>query len=247
MKNFEKFSTKVSNYEKYRPSYPDSLFIYLKKNGLINQTMHAADIGAGTGIFTALLAPHVKSVFAVEPNEQMMASCRKHCNGQSNVGYIISEAEQTGLQNASVDLITAAQSFHWFDRDQSKTEFKRILKPEGNVMLIWNSRIPDSAVNQEYEEIIKRVCSEFKGADFLKDNFQDFFREGNCSFLRFPNNLSKTLESFIGGALSASYAPDCNDSTFDSFINELTQLFVKHSINNILTIPTYTRCCIGKL
>ena len=73
-------------------------------------------------------------------------------------------AEATTLADGSVDLITAAQAFHWFDRARTRAEFERILKPGGWVALIWNDRQLDSTpFLREYEALLHEFGTDYLG------------------------------------------------------------------------------------
>src|SRR4030042_737804 len=140
MDNRDKFTDKAGHYMKYRPSYPLEFINYLINATEMNRDSVVADIGAGTGILTKLLAGKVKKIFAVEPNSDMLMKCMKHLKGIKNFTGIDASAENTTLPDGSVDFITVAQAFHWFDKEKAKTEFKRILKTGGKVIIIWNNK-----------------------------------------------------------------------------------------------------------
>ena len=128
MNNKERFTNKVGNYLKYRPSYPQEFIDYLVSEVGLSRSSVAADIGAGTGILTRLLADKVKTIYAVEPNLKMRTACENYCDMVENFVAIDGSAEDTTLANNSVDFISVAQAFHWFDRTKTKLEFQRILK-----------------------------------------------------------------------------------------------------------------------
>ncbi len=123
-------------YATARPSYPDDAIAYLSK---ALDTTHATviDVGAGTGIFTRQIAPRCGQIVAVEPSEGMRASFKRE-----TPGIEIRDGRDTSLpfDDASVDVITVAQAFHWFDPVAALTEFARVLRPGGRLGLIWNER-----------------------------------------------------------------------------------------------------------
>lgn len=245
----EKFSNKVEDYTKYRPAYPVEFMEYLENEAGVAKNTIVADIGAGTGILTRLLAGKANKVYAVEPNLNMRTACEKHCTGLENVIAMDGSAEDTGLAAGSVDFITAAQSFHWFDREKAKLEFQRILKPEGKVILVWNHRAEDSEFVMEYQELMRRTCPDFNnfsnGNDFDPRQYGDFFKNGYCEFRIFDNDRLLTLESYIGGSLSSSYAPARGDANYQEFVEGLTQLFNKYSRNGQLMMPYKTYSYVG--
>lgn len=249
MDNKEKFTNKVDDYVKYRPSYPQTMMEYLANGVGLGKHAVVADVGAGTGIFTKQLAGIAGKILAVEPNRNMRAACIQHCNGLSNVTAVDGCAEDTGLPDHSVAFITVAQAFHWFDRRKTLQEFQRILTPGGKVILLWNSRVPESAVVQENDELCRRLCPDFKGfsgcSDVSVEAFGDFFRDGYCEYSVFENNRILNSEGYIGSSLSSSYAPGPKDENYKPFIDGLTALFEKFSKDGILILPNVTRCYVG--
>ena len=177
--NVYKFNSKGTVYSKARPSYPDALFSYLLAKRVIDKNTVAADIGSGTGIFTIALSQFVNYVFAIEPNNDMRFKAEEAYKTITNITSINATAENTSLPDCSVDLITVAQAFHWFDRELFRNECKRILKPKGKVVLVWNDRDTNSEIIQDNFAVNKKFCKDFKGSsngiDFSKDAFSDFF------------------------------------------------------------------------
>jgi len=251
MDNRDKFTNKAENYTKYRPSYPQGFINHLVNEVGMNCESIVADIGAGTGILTKLLACKVKKIIAVEPNKDMLKVCRKHLKGIKNFTGIDASAENTSLPDSSVDFITAAQAFHWFDREKSKSEFKRILKKNGKVIIVWNFKYADYDFLKENRSILRRFCPEFKGFTGGVENdsssFSDFFKKDCCEYKVFDNYKTINLEEFIGGTLSASYSPSPEVSHYNNFISELTEVFNKYSTNGILKMPLKTWCYTGEL
>lgn len=128
-------------YSKYRPAYSETVLKAIL--GIINKPAHAidfADVGAGTGIWTRMVAKlGCKSVTAIEPNDEM----RKEgivANNQLSINWLAGSAEKTGLQQNSIDLLSMASSFHWANFDLATQEFHRVLKPDGYFLIIWNPR-----------------------------------------------------------------------------------------------------------
>ena len=137
----ERFTNRVDDYVRYRPGYPPELFEMLLVECGLGQESRVADVGSGTGILTrALLEATGARVAAIEPNAAMRAAAERSLAGEPRFESLSSSAEATGLPGASVDLVIAAQAFHWFDPPRTRAEFARILKPRGKVALVWNQR-----------------------------------------------------------------------------------------------------------
>ncbi len=248
--NEKKFDAKGSVYEKGRPAYPEKMFEYLLMNKVITPNAVVADVGSGTGIFTAQIAPLVSQVFAIEPNADMREKAEL-CFGEfSNITSVNGSAENTTLPPSSVDLITVAQAFHWFDRGLFKRECKRILTDIGKVLLVWNDRNTTAPIIQDNFEINKKYCPNFKGSsngiDFSVNSFNDFF-EGEITLVEFENSLVYDKETFISRNLSSSYAPKAGDKYYDDYIDAITEVFDKHSTNGVVKYPYITRCYIGEV
>ena len=248
--NVNKFNSKGTVYSKARPSYPDALFGYLLAKRVIDKNTVAADIGSGTGIFTIELSKFTTSVFAVEPNDDMRVNAEEKYKTIANITSVNATAENTSLPDCSVDLITVAQAFHWFDRELFRNECKRILKPNGKVVLVWNDRDTNSEIIQDNFAVNKKFCKDFKGSsngiDFSKDAFSDFFY-GKFELVEFRNDIIYNREDFIARNLSSSYAPKENDSIYDDYINSIKEVFEKHQSNGTLKYPYITRCYFGEI
>jgi SAM-dependent methyltransferase len=252
MDNKEKFTTKVADYVKYRPSYPQDFIEYLICEVGLAKDSILADVGAGTGILSKQLANKVKLVYAVEPNLPMRKACETYCASCDNVTAVDGSAEDTTLSPHSVDFISVAQAFHWFDREKTKREFQRILKPGGKVILVWNSRVPEDDLTKENDQLFQRICPDFNefsgGAGIGPEFYQDFFKGEHCDYRVFRNDQNRvTLEGYIGRSLSASYAPTEQDGNYRAFIEGLTALFDKYSSEGLLNMPYITHSYVGEL
>src|SRR5690606_11903763 len=139
-----RFFDRVKDYVKYRPDYPSAAIDYIKEIAELSAGSPVADIGSGTGIFAKRLLETGASVFGVEPNAAMRSAAEEFLRSEPNFTSIDGTAESTTLRDSSVDLVTAAQAFHWFDPKPTRAEFARILKPSGRIVLIWNERLTDA-------------------------------------------------------------------------------------------------------
>ncbi|HBN17701.1 MULTISPECIES: methyltransferase domain-containing protein [unclassified Akkermansia] len=157
-------------------------------------------------------------------------------------------AERTGLPGASVDLVTAAQSFHWFDAAAFKRECRRILSRGGRVALIWNSRVEDSPVVREEGDIHRLYCPRFDGFSgglaTLTDSIGAFFNHRFRVF-RFPNDLSYTREQYLRRMMSASYALTEGGEERSSWLDALERLFDRFETEGRVTVPNETVVYLG--
>ncbi len=170
-----RFSDRVEDYVKYRPSYPAAAIDQILENFTLPIT--AADIGAGTGISSRLLAARDVKVIAIEPNAEMRnAGIRDNI---SSVEWKDGTAENTNLPEASVDLVTCFQAFHWFTPEPTLAEFRRILKPKGKLAVVWNFRDENDEFTAEYSRIV-RDASNHHPAESKMRSTETFNR--NCLF-----------------------------------------------------------------
>ena len=161
--NENKFDGMGNIYAKFRPNYPQVFIDYLFANFGITSDSIFADIGAGTGILTKQLLEKKVKVYAVEPNDDMRKVAEANLSSFSNFILVNGTAENTTLVDNSIDIITVAQAFHWFDKQKFKAECQRILKPLGKVVLVWNSRDSASDLVMQNDLINRKYCPDFKG------------------------------------------------------------------------------------
>src|SRR5271154_1515768 len=123
-----RFSSRVEKYVRYRPSYPKEVVALLGKQCGLTAESVIADVASGTGIFTRLLLENGNRVFGVEPNAEMRRAGEEYLAAFPRFTSVAGTAEATTLPDHSVDIVTAAQAAHWFDRAKARREFVRILK-----------------------------------------------------------------------------------------------------------------------
>ncbi len=207
-----RFSDRVADYVKYRPSYPKLLVNHLTDDLHVSSASVVADVGSGTGIFSKLLAEIVKKVYGIEPNKEMREAGEKFLLDFDNFQSIAGSSEATKLDNASVDFITAAQSFHWFEPVGTRQEFRRILRPDGLVVLIWNHRLIDTPFLQKYEAILRENAREYElvnHTNMSANEIRSFFG-GEIRQETFTNVQVFDWEGLLGRVNSSSYVPKKN-------------------------------------
>lgn len=140
----EGFARSVDAYERGRPGYPDEALAPLALSpGLV-----VLDLAAGSGKLTRPLVESGAEVIAVEPVAEMRAALPE------GVRTLDGTAEEIPLDDASVDLVTVAQAFHWFDADAALAEIHRVLRPGGRLALLWNRRAEEDPLNQAIDELL---------------------------------------------------------------------------------------------
>ena len=250
MDNTTRFDGHAESYAKGRPSYPEELIARLAEWAELTQESSVADIGAGTGIFSDQLAHTGAHVFAVEPNAGMRQRASLSNDTSQHVTWIDGTAEQTSLPDSSVNLVTAAQAFHWFDGPSFRAECLRILRKPVRVALVWNVRVLDAPVNLACEEVFRAFCPRFKGfAGGMTRHDQrivDFFG-GSYDLWCFDNPLSYSEEKFVQRCLSGSYAPREDEADHEPFKAAVGELFERYRMGGSIVIPNETLAYVGTL
>lgn len=224
----KRFSNRVCDYVKYRPDYPVEAINYIFENTNLDSQSTIADIGAGTGMLTVALLPNGAWVIAVEPNDEMRDACDNQLSNYPNYESTGGTAEQTGLDDHSVDLITAAQAFHWFNVDRAKEEFQRILKPDGRIVLIWNRRVnAKSGFLSQYEAMLISNIAEYNRVNHANasDEVVTDFLGPEMKLVDFPNHQDFNFEGVKGRLLSSSYCPAVGEDGHAELMAELQKLY----------------------
>jgi SAM-dependent methyltransferase len=251
--SIERFTGRVESYIRYRPSYPAQVVELLEERCGLGSASRVADVGSGTGILTLMLLQAGAEVWAVEPNRQMRAAAQAMLGGQARFHSVAGSAEASTLAATSVDLITAAQSFHWFDVQGARAEFARVLVRDGWVALIWNDRLPAaSAFLAEYDAVLQEHSREHGQVTRLRSHAQrpETVRAllgGDFEQATFPNRQSLDLEGLIGRALSSSFTPAPGDPAYEPMAAALRELFARHQRGGAVVFTYETRVCFGRL
>lgn len=237
-----RFSDRVDNYIKYRPSYPAALIPFLESVLGLKKGQQVADIGSGTGILTELLLLKGYSVTAVEPNKAMRHAAEQRLGGYDRFYSQDGRAEATGLLDQSVHLITAAQAFHWMEVEATRKECIRILKPGGHIALIWNLRLLDTVFLQAYEELNREFGQHYDAANRIKeDEIIAFFHPATMQIQTWSNVTLLDFEGLKGRTLSSSYMPAEGDPRYKELINRLEELFATHRENGLVKMEYETK------
>jgi ubiquinone/menaquinone biosynthesis C-methylase UbiE len=245
MDSTQRFSDRVEDYVKYRPTYPEAILSTLK----VSPDWIVADIGSGTGISTRPLLRNNNRVFAVEPNAAMRKKAEEMLGQYPGFTSINGTAEKTGLEDASVDLIVAGQSFHWFDRAAARQEFMRISRPGATVALIWNERLMETPFEREYEDLILHYAGDYRTVNHknIADlQVGDFFQPQPFVLDQFDNAQKFDLIGLQGRLLSSSYIPKAGERHAE-MIEALAMLFEKYATDGKVILRYDTKMYSGVL
>jgi SAM-dependent methyltransferase len=240
----ERFTDRVENYVKYRPGYPPEVLALMRDEMSLTPESIVADVGSGTGILTRMFLDNGNAVFAVEPNDAMRDAAERSFAGNKKFHSVKGTAEETFLDADSVDIIAAAQAFHWFDPIPAGSEFRRILKPNGYIALIWNERELDTTpFLRDYEKFLLEFADDYRSVrheNISNDTLRTFF-EGDYNEKEFPNEQVLNFEGLRGRAISSSYIPPPGSPRFSAMNEALASLFAKHSENDRIRILYRTK------
>lgn len=234
-----RFSSRAEDYARYRPGYPEAAIDAILEGMGDPAGLTCVDVGAGTGISARLLADRGCRVVAVEPNDAMRGRAAKHARIEWRGGH----AERTGLDDASVDVVLAAQAYHWFDEDRALGEFARVLREGGRLAVMWN--VPDERDEggRAYREIMLRYATEPPTSAW--NNFCAPRLEGDSRFAHarvFETSWGHEMDcgSLIGRAVSASYAPQQGRAR-EQMESDLMHLFSRLERGGVFTLAYVTR------
>jgi ubiquinone/menaquinone biosynthesis C-methylase UbiE len=211
------FDAWAGEYDRYRPGYPEELFLTIAERLSLPQPPLVVDLGAGTGRASLAMAELGWRVTAIEPGRPMLDVLLGRATDDGLVlAMVQASAEETGLDPASADLVTAAQAFHWFDQPRALTEMARITKPGGGVALFWNVRDAGrSPFLAAYAELLKRATdsTEDPGIGRYESGGREETRRALSASKAFDapelvelqHEVLMTPDEFMGMAFTASY------------------------------------------
>ncbi len=174
------------------------------------------------------------TVYGIEPNAAMRDAAENFLRDFPNFKSIDGTAENTTLGNNSVDFITAAQAFHWFDPAKTRAEFGRIIRAKGFVVLIWNERLLDANdFLRDYENFLIRFGNDYEKVrhDNIDENKLKEFFQNDFSRKTFQNIQTLDFDGLKGRLLSSSYMPSESETIYEPMVDELKSLFDKYAEN----------------
>ncbi|HLW85376.1 MAG TPA: class I SAM-dependent methyltransferase [Candidatus Sulfotelmatobacter sp.] len=245
-----RFSGRVENYIRYRPGYPPEVLNALKMECGLTAAHIIADIASGTGIWTRMLLQNGNAVIGVEPNLEMRDAGERLLAEFSKFTSVAGTAEATTLADRSVDFVTAAQAAHWFDRQRSRQEFARILKPGGWLVLMWNERLTDSTpFLRDYENLLLTFGTDYQDVRHEKTTavVNEFFDPAPFHERAFPMQQEFDYAGLEGRLLSSSYVPGPGHPKHAPMLRELRRIFDIHAVEDQVAFEYKTRLYFGRL
>lgn len=148
------FSTQSDSYKAFRPEYPDALYKYLAEQSPSSQKVW--DCGTGNGQAARALANFFSSVIATDASEEQISQT----TNSDRIEFRVATSEASGLAASSVDLITVAQAFHWFDLPKFYAECRRVAAPNAK-LAIWTYKLAN--ISAEVDPIVERLHRDIVG------------------------------------------------------------------------------------
>lgn len=240
----------MENYVKYRPGYPAAIIDLLKTECDLKSESIVADIGSGTGKLTEIFLANGNVVFGIEPNAAMRAAAESILRDYRGFKSVAGSAESTTMPPSSVDLITAAQAFHWFDPATTRIESARILRPGGSAVLVWNDRkLETTPFLHAYEQLLLDFGTDYQDVrhDKASAAIEEFFAPQKYTLKTFPNAQVFDFEGLKGRVLSSSYTPEPHHPSFAAMLQRLELIFYKHREHGQVTFDYDTKVYYGRL
>lgn len=246
-----RFSTRVADYVKYRPGYPPTVLRLLEEKCGLGPASVVADVGSGTGILSELFLKHGNRVYGVEPNREMREAGERLLVSYTDFVSVDGRAEETTLDDKSVDFVTAGQAFHWFDPPHARREFMRILRPGGWVVLIWNDRrTAGTPLLEEYERLLLEYGTDYRevSVKYAEESMlAALYGPSEIRTKNFDNEQVFDLEGLRGRLTSSSYSPQPSHPNFNPMMRALESLFRRHEREGRVVVAYDTKVFYGRL
>jgi SAM-dependent methyltransferase len=244
-----RFSNRVDDYIRYRPGYPPELMTWLRGTIGVSPAWRVADIGSGTGFLSQHFLGAGCTVFGVEPNAAMRAAAERAFADNPCFVSVAGSAEATTLPDASIDLVSAGQAFHWFEPVATRGEWRRILKPDGWALVVFNSRLIDATpFMRAYDQYLIDHAVDYTGVDHrrgLEEKLRAVlgeYREG-----RFRFTLRHRYDDVRGLSMSSSYVPAPGYLNHEAFFAGLRETFDAHAVDGVVEFPYETEAYLGRV
>ena len=249
--NTSRFTGRTAFYERYRQRYPAAKILSLLNQWCgLQPDWLIADIGAGTGMLSEVFLQNHTAVIAIEPNDEMRAPLAALTNTWPKLKAVKSTAEATSLADHSIDLVAAGRAFHWFDTQPALTEFRRILKPGGWLVLASLGRSKNqSQQSLAFEQILTTHGTDItyvRASYRVHENFEGIFASDHHN-AELPGEQQLDWQAFRGQTLSLSMTPPPDGPTFPAFERALRTHFDNFATNNLITIATTCWLNAGRL
>lgn len=240
--NVERFTNRVDEYERYRQRYPaDEVLVRLRSWCGLDPLWRIADVGAGTGMLSEVFLANGNPVTAIEPNAEMRAACERLQSTWPQLKVMDGTAEETGLANASMEVVAAGRAFHWFDHARALPEFRRVLVPDGWVVLVSIGRAKDNTrQTAAFEQLLVDFGTDYKyirGGYRVHENLSEMF-PGELHQDQIHGEQTASWDELLGFTMSLSVVPTREDPNYTGFERALRGWFDEFASDGVLRIVT---------
>jgi SAM-dependent methyltransferase len=246
-----RFSARARAYAAARPTYPPALAALLRDELGLAPRAPIADVGSGTGKLTALLLDAGYRAFGVEPNAEMRAYAEGALADNPSFVSVGGTAQATTLPPASVDAVTAAQAFHWFDPEKARAEWERIVRPGGWAILVWNLRRERATpFMAAYDDLILRFATDMRLAKAERADEEAMlvlYRGRNWEHRMFGHVHPMDLEALRGRVTSSSFMPNDGEARFGEMLGAIDEIFATHARHGRVEFEYDTPVFFGRL
>ena len=223
-----KFCSRVDYYHQFRPGYPQGLIGLLERECGLTPESLVADIGSGTGLLSQPFLSNGNRVVAIEPGREMRRVAELQFGSDTNFASLDATAEATGLEAASVDMVTVGRALHWFDKEQAIREFRRILRPDGWMVVVRLKENWFAQLLVDYRKLLRRHLNGYRLQRQMKHRQDEWLLQSGFQRASLSHFLTYDLEALIGLTLSLSMAPDVDDPRRQPLFTDLSCLFERY-------------------
>ncbi|HEY2039778.1 MAG TPA: class I SAM-dependent methyltransferase [Edaphobacter sp.] len=250
-KNVQRFAGKATVYAQYRERYaPEILLPRLRAWCGLTPAWKVADVGAGTGMLSDVFLANGNHVLAIEPNDDMRQMCADLHKGESNLEVIAGTAEAAGLEESSVEMVTAGRALHWFDLDRAMVEFRRILKPEGwFASIAFGRRESGREENERFELLLRDYTKDHESTRTSYEAYRrlDDFLVRDFHHEEITSSMKLDWDALYGMAMSISHSPRVEDESYVPFERDLRAYFDHFASEGVVTWETRYWINVGRL
>ena len=247
---FRRFESRAADYAAGRPTYPPTLVDELLQRLKLQAGAVVADIGSGTGLFTQCLLQRGLRVAAVEPGDDMRQTAESLHSRDPGFSSVNGTARATGLPDASVDAIFCAQAFHWFNEPPTLGEWRRILRPGGTAVLIWNYQDETDAFVADYLKLVRASGPEARqtlAASWSAHLDNVLFAPGEARMISSSHRQELDFPGLVRRTSSTSYLPKQDDPRFAAIEEGLREIFARHQAGGQVYLSYRTVAVFGLL
>ena len=241
-----RFSKRSEAYLKYRAGYSPILVDFLRKECGLTPQCVVADVGSGTGLLAELLLRNGNKVYGIEPNREMREAAERVLGSYQAFESLAAQAESTTLANHSVDFVTVGRALHWFDYHKALSEFARIVKPQGWVVVVWLKRKTSTPMLAHYEKLLLAHASEHRGKKSIQREMENQLLAEGFRNMIVDCQWTFNLDQLKGHTFSLSVSPDVGHPNYAPLIHGLEALFDKYHADDRLVFDYETSIYYGQ-